>query len=176
MIENVSKISVIGGPGTGKSKLTNNLGKELNLPVYHIEGINYLENWKPRDKEERDKMILDIANKEQWIIDGTYKKTLAQRIGNADMVIFLDYSTPAKLKGIFSRYLKGGGQEKPEIPGCKEKMDISFIKQTMRWNKEKRKLITNILEENKDKKIKVFSKRTQLNKWYEQEFNKKIEL
>ena len=42
---NVNKISIIGGPGTVKSTLANNLGKELNLPVYHLDGIHYLDNF-----------------------------------------------------------------------------------------------------------------------------------
>ena len=52
-MENIYRISIIGGPGTGKSTLANNLGKDLNLPVYHLDGIHHLENCKERDKEER---------------------------------------------------------------------------------------------------------------------------
>lgn len=172
----MNKICVIGGPGTGKSTLTNNLGKELSLPVYHIDAIHHLENWKIRDKEERDKIVLDIISREKWIIDGTYKDTLETRVRKADTVIFLDYSTTAKLKGILSRYFKNKGKEKPEIPGCKEQMNLEFIKLTMKWNKTKRKIIVDILEKNKDKKIIIFKNRRKLNKWYEEEFNKKIEL
>ena len=58
-MENISKIAIIGGPGTGKSTLANNLGKELNLPIYHLDSIHHLANWVPRDKEERDKIILE---------------------------------------------------------------------------------------------------------------------
>lgn len=53
----MNRISIIGGSGTGKTTLANNLGKQLNLPVYHIDGINYLDNWQERDKGERDKII-----------------------------------------------------------------------------------------------------------------------
>ena len=78
----MNRISIIGGSGTGKTTLANNLGKQLNLPVYHIDGINYLDNWQERDKGERDKIILKKINEDRWIIDGTYLSTLKQRIEN----------------------------------------------------------------------------------------------
>ena len=36
MLDNVKRISIIGGPGTGKSTLANNLGRELELAIYHF--------------------------------------------------------------------------------------------------------------------------------------------
>ena len=53
----MNKISIIGCSGTGKTTLANNLGKELKLPVYHLDGINYFSNWEKRDEEERDKKM-----------------------------------------------------------------------------------------------------------------------
>lgn len=176
MIKNVSRISIIGGPGTGKSTLSRNLGRELNLPVYHIDAINYLDNWQEIDKKERDKIILEKSNQSKWIIDGTYRGTLEARVKKADCIIFLNYSTIAKLKGIFSRYLKGKGKEKPETPGCKEQMNLWFLKHTIKWNLTKQKHVLEILERNKDKEILVFNNKRKLNNWYETEFNKKIEL
>lgn len=176
MIENIKKISIIGGPGTGKSTLANNLGKELNLPVYHLDAIDYFKNWQKRDEKERDEIILEKTAEEKWVIDGTYRGTLEKRVEKSDMIIFLNYSSIAKLKGIFSRYSKLKGKERPEIPGCKEKMDWTFIKFALTWNKVKRRTIEDILEKNKDKNILVFKNRRKLNKWYEKEFNRKIEL
>ena len=168
MIRNINKISIVGGPGTGKTTLANNIGKELNLPIYHLDEKNYLENWVQRDEKERDKVFLEIANKDKWIMDGTYKSTLAKRMQKSEMIIFLNYSTLAKIKY--------RGEERPEIPGCKEKMDLGFIKHTITWNKQKRKLINSILDKNKDKKIMIFNNRVKLNKWYKKEFNKEIEI
>lgn len=175
MLENINKISIIGGTGTGKSTLARNLGKELKLPVCHIDGIHHLENWKVRDKDERDKIILNKISEEKWIMDGTYKSTLEKRVQKSDLVIFLNYSTIARLKGVLLRYFKNKGKEKEEIPGCKEQMNWEFLKFTIIWNKTKGKTIKEVLEKNKDKNIIIFKSRRQLNKWYKEEFNKKIE-
>ena len=46
----MDRICVIGGAGSGKTVLTNNLGRVLSLPVYHLDGINYEPNWVEVDK------------------------------------------------------------------------------------------------------------------------------
>lgn len=176
MIKNVNRIVVVGGPGTGKSTLTRNLGKDLNLPIYHLDGLCHLANWEKRDRNERDKMILEKTNEPKWVIDGTYKATFEERVKKSDLIIFLNYSTIARLKGIFSRYFEMRGQERPEIPGCKEKMSLQFLKFAINWDKKSGNFVKDILEKNQDKKVIVFKKRKQLNSWYETEFNKKIEV
>ena len=175
-MENIYRISIIGGPGTGKSTLANNLGKDLNLPVYHLDGIHHLENWKERDKEERDKIIIDKLDKPKWIMDGTYKSTLEKRVKASDLIIFLNYSTVAILKGILSRYFKNRGKEKVDIPGCKERMTWKFLKFTIIWNKTRGNTIKDVLDKIQDKKIIIFENRRTLNKWYENKFNKRIEI
>ena len=120
----MERICIIGGSGTGKTTLANNLGKELNLPVYHIDGIHHLENWIIRNKDERDKIILEKANQSKWIIDGTYHSTLQQRLEKADYIIYLDYSTFAQVIGIIKRFLKNHGKEREEIPGCKSSISL----------------------------------------------------
>ena len=113
MFENVNRISIIGGSGTGKTTLSNNLGKQLNIPVYHIDGIHHLPNWEIRDKNERDTIILDLIEKDKWIIDGTYRSTLKKRLEKSDLIIYLDYSSIAQVKGALGRFIKNHGKEKP---------------------------------------------------------------
>ena len=175
MIKTANKVSIIGGSGSGKTTLANNLAKDLNLPVYHLDGIHHLENWKIRDKKERDKIILDKVSQEKWIIDSTYRSTLKTRLENSDFIIYLDYSTIAQLKGVFTRFIKNHGKEKPEIPGCEEQMSFDFFLCVLKWRKEKRhEIIENIRNIDKNKII-IFKNRKQLNRWYFKQFNKKIE-
>lgn len=170
----INRISIVGGSGTGKTTLSDSMGKELNIPVYHLDGMNYNKNWQARDTEERDKMILEKVNKKKWIIDGTYGTTLKQRLDNSDFVIYLDYSSWAQIKGIMGRFFKNHGKEKAEIPGCKEQMTFSFFFWVLRWRKSKRAEIVSLIDEVDQNKVLVFKNRKQLNRWYEKEFGKKI--
>lgn len=159
------KIAIVGAPGTGKTTLANKLSEIFHIEATHIDGLHHLKNWQIRDKSERDKMILNIVKKNEWIIDGTYKSTLKNRFEVADLIIWLDFSTFNQLKGIVSRYLKNKGIEKPEIPGCKEKLDKEFFFYVLKYNKQKRKYIVQNLEGIDKSKILIFKNRAELNKW-----------
>lgn len=174
--KSVKRISILGGQGTGKTILANNIGKELNLPIYHLDSIQNMENWKKRDKRERDEIILNKVKESSWIIDGTYVTTLEERVKKSDLIIFLNFSTIERVKGVMLRYLKNRGKEKKEIPGCKENFTLKFLKYTIDWDKEKEEVVNEILERNSDRQIIVFKKRKELNKWYINNFGKKIDL
>ena len=160
-----NRISIVGGSGSGKSTLCNILSKELNLPAIHLDAINYKPNWVEIDKEERDKIISNKSEEDKWIIDGNYNKTLQERFDKADLIIWLDYSTVKQLKGVLKRYLKTYNKERPEIPGCKERFDFTFIKYVFTYNKKKRPVIVDCLKNIPKEKVLVFKKQKDLNKW-----------
>lgn len=160
-----NRISIIGGSGSGKSTLCNILSKELNLPGIHLDAINFNANWVEIDKVERDKIISSKSSEDRWIIDGNYNKTLKERFNKADLIIWLDYSTFMQLKGIFKRYFKTRNNERPEIPGCKERLDFNFIKYVATYNKKKRHVIVENLKDIPKDKVLIFKKQKDLNKW-----------
>lgn len=164
-----NKIAIVGAPGTGKTTLSNMLSKIYGIEATHIDGIHHMKDWQIRDKEERDRMILEVVKKDKWIIDGTYKSTLKQRFEAADLIIWLDYSSLAQIKGVMSRYLRNRNKEKAEIPGCREKMDKEFFTYVLKYNKEKRKFIVNNLEGIDKSKVIIFKNRRQLTKWLKEE-------
>lgn len=174
MNSNINRISIIGGSGTGKTTLADILGRELNLPVIHIDGINYLPNWVERSKPDRDKIIKEYINQEKWIIDGTYRATLGSRLQRSDLVIYLDYSTFSQIKGIVSRRIKAGNKEKSEIKGCKEQLTIKFFMWVLKWRKNRRNEIIEIVSKYKDKNILIFKNRKELSNWYQKQFSKKL--
>lgn len=160
-----NRISIVGGSGSGKSTLCNILSKELKLPAIHLDAINYNSNWIEIDKNERDKIISNKSAEDKWIIDGNYNKTLQERFEKADLIIWLDYSTIKQLKGVIKRYLKTYNKERPEIPGCKDKLDFKFIKYILTYNKKKRPVIEDYLKNIPKEKVMVFRKQKDLNEW-----------
>ena len=88
----IKKILIIGGTGMGKSTLADNIGKQLDLPICHIDAIHFKENWIERDVKERDEIIRRKINEPKWILDGLYKSTLKESIEKADLVVILWFS------------------------------------------------------------------------------------
>lgn len=160
-----NRISIVGGSGSGKSTLCNILSKKLNLPAIHLDSINFNPNWIEIDKSERDKIIFSKALEDKWIIDGNYTKTLKERFERADLIIWLDYSTFALLKGIFKRFLQTRNKEREEIPGCKERLNFDFVKYVVTYNKKKRPIIEDYLKDIPKDKFLVFKKQKNLNNW-----------
>lgn len=160
-----NRISIVGGSGSGKSTLADILSKKFNLPVIHLDSINFNSNWIEIDKTERDTIISKKASESKWIIDGNYNKTLKERFDRADLIIWLDYSTFAQLKGTFKRFIKTFNKERPEIPGCKERINFEFLKYVITYNKKKRHIIEDYLKNVSNDKILVFKKQKDLNEW-----------
>ena len=168
----ISRISIIGGSGSGKSTLTNILSRELDIPAIHLDSINYNPNWVEIDKNERDAIISSKANEDKWIIDGNYNKTLKERLERADLIIWLDYSTYTHIKGVFKRVTKNYNKEKPDIPGCKERINFAFFKYVATYNKKKRPKVLELLKDIPDERILIFKRQKDLNKWLKNFTNK----
>ena len=163
----LNRISIIGGSGSGKSTLASILSNKLDLPAIYLDSINYKPGWVQRDKADVAADILAKSNDEKWIIDGNYNKTLKERLDRADLIIWLDYSTFAHVKGVLKRSIKNHDKEKPELPGCKERLDFSFFKYVVTYNKRKRPETVKLLENVPENKILVFHKQKDLNDWLE---------
>ena len=160
-----NRISIVGGSGSGKSTLCNILSKELGLPAIHLDAINYEPNWVEIDKAERDNIILSKAQDDKWVIDGNYNKTLKERFDKADFIIWLDYSTLKQLHGILKRYFTTRNSERPEIPGCKERLEPEFVKYVLTYNKKKRPVILDYLKDVPKEKVLIFKHQKDLNAW-----------
>lgn len=77
----------------------------------------------------------------------------------------MDYSTFSQLKGVIKRYFKTYNKQRPEIPGCKERLDFTFIKYVFSYNKKKRPIILDYLNDIPKDKILTFKKQKDLNRW-----------
>lgn len=88
------KIHIIGGSGSGKTFLAEKLSKEHNLPHYDLDDImwdNQSDTYgMKRDMEKRKKLLDEILQNDDWIIEGVYYKWCKQCFTDADKIYLLN--------------------------------------------------------------------------------------
>jgi adenylate kinase family enzyme len=127
-----SRVAVIGSPGAGKSSLAARLAAVTSLPLVNLDREFWQPGWVESPKDAWDARVVALANAENWIIDGNYARTLATRLGRADLVIFLDPPVALCLWRAINRVVKGRGRVREDMAaGCPERWDFVFFQQIM---------------------------------------------
>ncbi|MEI6316269.1 MAG: hypothetical protein WCO65_00905 [bacterium] len=130
----MQRISIVGISGSGKSTLANNLGKKLNLPVFHLDKYFWNADWTERytTKDEFNIVAKSFAEKDSWIIDGNYRGTIDFRFERADTIIFLDFP---KWRCLLRAFLRSFSKEKPfdKPEGAKEKIDWFLVRWILKY-------------------------------------------
>ncbi|MGI5898944.1 MAG: topology modulation protein [Christensenellales bacterium] len=123
------RIMIIGSPGSGKSTLALKLRDITGLPVIHLDREFWKAGWVETPREEWKEKQKKLLEGKEWIADGNYGGSIEIRLGLADTVIFLDYGRTLCLFRVLKRCALHLGRTRPDMaPGCKEKIDIAFLK------------------------------------------------
>lgn len=134
-----NRIMIFGGAGSGKSTLARKLGTITRLPVIHIDRLYWKPGWVMRPREEIGLLTNAEADKERWIFEGNHSETMPYRASRADMVVFLDMSTPRRLWRVIGRILKHRGRTRPDMADdCLERFDWDFLKWVANYRKDGR--------------------------------------
>lgn len=134
----MERILIIGCGGAGKSTLARQLGEKLAIPVVHLDKLFWKPGWTERSDEEFDVLLEQELEKPRWIMDGNFNRTMPQRMGKCDAIIYLDFSRFACLRGVLKRVLTTYGKVRPDMgEGCPERIDFEFLKWV--WNFKKTK-------------------------------------
>ncbi|WP_335971346.1 AAA family ATPase [Fusobacterium polymorphum] len=156
------KIHIIGYSGTGKTYLAKKLSNKYNIPHYDLDNI-YWDNSSQKygvktEIEKRNKLLQNILEKDDWIIEGIYYKWLEQSFKNADIIYILDLPKYIYKLRIIKRFIKR--KLKLEI-SKKETLKslLDLLKWTDKFQNEDMKEIIKILEKYKEKVYFVKSKK-----------------
>lgn len=125
----MKRILIVGRPGSGKSTLAVKLAEKLNLPLVHLDRIFWKPGWEETGREEFDKILMGELEKDRWIIDGNYSRTLPLRLKFADAVICFEYPKALCVWRVLKRVAKNFGKVRPDMgESCPEKLDLEFLK------------------------------------------------
>lgn len=144
----MKRVVIIGCGGAGKSTLARAMGEKTGIPVVHLDKLFWKPGWVSLPPEEFDAVMSAEMEKDAWIMDGNFNRTLPQRIQRCDTVIYLDFSRFACLCGVLKRILTTYGTVRPDMgEGCPERIDLEFLQWVWNYNKNKKERNYRLLNE-----------------------------
>lgn len=122
------KISILGHSGCGKSTLAKNLSRIYEIPVLHLDTVQFKPNWVEIDTDEGIKIVQKFMENDHWIIEGNYEKFLQQnRLEQSDKIIYLNFNRFYSFIRAYKRYLKNRNKTRDDMAsGCIERFDKEF--------------------------------------------------
>jgi len=124
----LKRVLVIGPCGAGKSTVAATLAKQIDLPRFHLDQLNWKSGWVEGTKEELRAKLRAIVATDRWVIDGNYGSTLDERLPRADTIIYLDDPIWLCLWRQGRRIASHRGRSRADMPeGCPERFDLAFF-------------------------------------------------
>lgn len=157
------KIIVIGSPGSGKSTFSRKLRDKSSLPLYYLDMIWHKDDRTNITQEEFDERLLEILERDEWIIDGNYLRNMALRLKYCDQVFFFDLPLEACLQGISSRI----GKKREDMPWIEQEMDEEFLDYVKQFPEKKLPQIYELVE-NSGKDTVIFRSREEADRYIEE--------
>ncbi len=158
----MKRIIVIGSPGAGKSTFARKLKEKTGIPLYYLDMIFHNPDKTTATREEFDSKLQTILQKEEWIIDGNYQRTLPLRFEACTDVFFLDYPLDQCMEGAASRV----GKPREDLPWTEQEFDPEFRKYILDFPKDQLPPIYELIEKYKDSRnITIFHSREEANEW-----------
>ncbi len=116
------KIAVIGNGGGGKTTLSRRLGELHQLPVTHVDSIQFIPGMQIRPLDETRKILGEIASQDNWLIDGFGPLDMIEkRFLLADKIVFVDFPLARHYWWCTKRQIKSLWSGRRELPeGCNE--------------------------------------------------------
>ena len=161
----MKRILIIGNAGSGKTTFAKALAKKTQLPLIHLDRLFWCGEWEHISRDEFDAVLQVELEKNEWIIDGNFSRTLPHRLEYADAVFWFDLPTITCLWGATTRVFKNYGKTRDDMGGnCPEffdKQKVSLYKAILTFNRTHRKKYRKLLEEQKNINVVIFKSRKQ---------------
>ena len=111
------KIAVVGNIAGGKTRLSRALAGRYQLPLTHVDTLQFLPGMKMRPLPETRKSLLTVTAQDKWLIDGYGPLDLIEkRFQAADRVVFIDFPIWRHYLWLTKRQIANLWSRRPELP------------------------------------------------------------
>ncbi|WP_079508650.1 hypothetical protein [Mesobacillus jeotgali] len=130
----MTKIHIIGGPGSGKSYIASKLSKMLGVPSHDLDSLfwdqdsEYFGSQTPPVK--RTEMLNEVIMEEKWIIEGVYYSWLEESFREADYIFILKTSVFVRDWRIIKRFVL----RKVKLASSPRKENLKTLSDLIKWN------------------------------------------
>lgn len=116
------KITLVGNIASGKTELSRRLSARLNIPVTHIDAIQFDQDLNIAKLDRTRTLLKQVQSEEAWIIDGQGPLDMFEaRFALADQIIFIDLPIYMNFILLTYRLLKSLFMPRKELhPGSSE--------------------------------------------------------
>ena len=160
-ISDMERVLVIGCPGSGKSTFARKLQEITRLPLCYLDLLFWNKDKTTVSKEEFDKRLDKVLQKDRWIIDGNYSRTMAKRLSRCDTVFLLDFDVDVCIDGITSRV----GTERADMPWIETEVDEEFLQFVKDFKTQTTPKILSLLESAHNVNVLVFKNRSEADEY-----------
>ena len=165
----MKRILIIGNAGSGKTTFAKELAKKTQLPLIHLDKLFWCGEWEHLSRDEFDTILQEELDKDEWIIDGNFSRTIPHRLKYCDTVFYFDLPTITCLWGATTRVFKNYGKTRDDMGGnCPEYFDkqkFELYKSIFLFNRINKKNYTKLIKESTDKNIIIFKNRKQADRY-----------
>ncbi len=163
----MKKVLVIGSCGAGKSTFSKRLAKIIGLKLIHLDRFYHLPNWEEPTDEEWLKIVNQLVNGDEWIIDGNFGGTMDMRLNHCDTLIWLDFPRTICIWRVIKRTLKYYRRTRPDMAeGCYERFDWEFFKYVWNFQHDKNRSIEGRLKKFENKNVYRLRSNGEVNRFF----------
>jgi len=84
------RFSVVGTSGSGKTAVSSEIARRLNIKHIELDAIHWRRGWKGTPTTEFRELVEDATKGESWVVDGNYSRVRDIVWRRAEMVVWLD--------------------------------------------------------------------------------------
>ena len=137
------RIIVVGCQGSGKTSLSLRLGRNLGLPVIHLDVLYWRPGWRASDTTRFRARVVEAIASDRWVIDGSFAGLAFDlTLARADTLVVIDRPRWLCQWRILWRSAMDRDRARADLPeGCPEHFDWNLMKEAWRYNIDRRPAI-----------------------------------